>query len=144
MRDTTPHPIAAAAALSRSPRPTTETGYCLRETRELFHVDPKAESAAEAWGDAQFKHRFGRNFTRLDKIPARVPIFWTGGTKGYGHVALSAVLDGYCWSVDILRPGYWDRVPIRLIEERWGLKFVGWTEDLNGVRVYDPNTADER
>ena len=61
-------------------------------------------------------------------------MWWIGGSSGHGHVALSAG-NGMCWSGDIRRGGYFDLVPIAEIGRRWGLQFVGWTRDINGVTV---------
>jgi hypothetical protein len=58
----------------------------------------------------------------------------TGGSHGYGHIAIS-VGGGKCWSTDIQRPGYFDLVPVTRIHDAWGLTFVGWSEDVDGVRV---------
>ncbi len=51
------------------------------------------------------------------------------------HVAISAG-NGWCWSTDILRPGRWDRVRIDDLAKRWNMKYLGWSETLNGVRVH--------
>lgn len=125
--------IRTARARSKSPRPTSEPGMCLREVRECYAVGPEAASAAQAWEYAEHKHRE----TDPRKIPRGAPVFWTGGSQGFGHIAIST---GFrqCWSTDILRSGYFDRVPIELIGQRWGMRLVGWTEDLNGVRVFTP------
>ena len=117
---------------SKSPTPTSGPGYCLREVRECYGVGPAAPDATSAWENARYKHRE----TDFTKIPRGVPIFWTGGSGGHGHVAISTGFLARCWSTDIRRSGYFDRVPIAEISERWGLRLVGWTEDLNGVRVY--------
>lgn len=128
-----PEWLRRVRALARAPRPTTEVGMCLRETREVLGVGAAALDAIGAWKAARFKHP-----TVLDhsRIPAGVPIFWAGGSAGHGHVAIAAKKRGYCWSVDKKRPGHWDRVPIDSITHDWRLQFLGWTEDLNGVRVY--------
>lgn len=126
------HPIHEARRRARSDHPTSDAGMCLREVRECFGVGPAADDAAEAWRDAQHKHPE----TDPRKIPRGVPVFWTGGSHGHGHIAISTGFAGRCFSTDILRAGYFDQVPIDLIHEKWGLTLAGWTEDLNGVRVY--------
>lgn len=128
------HPVQAARRLAGSPTPTSEVGMCLRETRECFNVGRAAEDAIGAWRMAKRKHPT----TNVDEIPGAVPIYWAGGSEGHGHVGIKAFRRGYCWSMDIRRPGYWDRVPISEIHDKWGLTFLGWTEDLNGVTVYEP------
>lgn len=107
------------------------TGLCLQKVRGCYLVAAKYPDAASAWENAGIRHK-DRN--PLD-IPRGVPVFWTGGSAGHGHIAISTG-DGYCWSTDIERPGFFDHVRIADIERRWGLPLVGWTEDLNGVRVW--------
>jgi len=130
-------PIAEAARRSKSPTPTSEVGYCLREVRECLEVGPAAADAIGAWNAAKIRHRF----THVEEIPAGVPIFWAGGSAGHGHIAIAAAKRGWCWSTDIRRPGYFDRVPIDEVTTKWRMTFLGWTEDLNGVRVY-PNLVE--
>ena len=125
--------IGEARRRSRSPKPTSEPGMCLREVRECYDVGPKAADAIGAWLDAKSKHIE----TDPRKIPRGAPVFWSGGTGGHGHIAIKAGRD-LCWSTDIKRPGYFDKVPVDLIRQRWGLKLLGWTNDVNGVVVYPP------
>lgn len=126
------HPIQIARERSHSRTPTSEYGMCLREVRECFGVGPGAADAAEAWANAKHKHPE----TNPAMIPRGVPVFWTGGSHGHGHIAISTGT-GKVWSTDIIRPGYFDKVPLTEIHARWGLTLVGWTEDLNGVRVHE-------
>lgn len=126
------HPIRIARDRSRSATPTSAPGYCLREVRECYGVGPQALDAAGAWSAAKHKH----HETNPDRIPRGAPVFWTGGANGHGHVAIATGYDGMCWSTDIRRPGWFDHVPIEEIQDKWGLTLVGWTEDLNGERVY--------
>lgn len=131
------NPVREARRRSKSPKPTSEVGYCLRETRECLGVGAGAPDAISAWEAAKHKHPE----TDPRKIPRGVPVFW-GGSE-HGHVALSSGFGGKCFSTDIRRAGYFDQVPIAEIEEKWGLKLLGWTEDLNGVRVWSPPRARE-
>lgn len=125
--------IRTARLRSKSPRPTSEKGMCLREVRECYAVAALYPDAATAWHQAERKHRE----TDPRKIPRGVPVFWTGGSGGFGHVAIATGWSmGRCWSTDILRPGWFDKVPIELIGSKWDMRLVGWTEDLNGVRVW--------
>lgn len=123
--------VKVARLRSKSDHPTSEAGMCLREVRECFGVGPAADDAAQAWADAKHKH----HETDPHKIPRNVPVFWTGGSHGHGHIAIGTG-DSRVWSTDILRSGYFDRVPVTAIHEKWGLTLVGWTEDLNGERVW--------
>ena len=67
--------------------------------------------------------------------PPGVPVWWTNGK--HGHVAISAG-GGYVYSNDIVRRGKINKVSISYITRNWGQKYRGWTEDINGVRVYEP------
>lgn len=127
--------ISVAAAQSKN-GPAFGEGECLERVHDCYAVGAKYPSATSGWANATAKHH------TLDpaKIPAGVPIWWTGGSHGFGHVAISTGA-GWCWSTDIHRVGYFDHVPIAEIHDRWGLTFAGWSEDINGVRVYSPTAA---
>lgn len=114
------------------------TGLCLMFTRSMYDVGPKYPSASVAWHNVKKKRRveFG------GEAPRGAPVWWTGGANGYGHVAIS-VGGGYCWSTDFARTGKVDLVRIDDITKAWNLNFEGWSEDLNGVDVwekYEPPT----
>lgn len=128
--------IAAAAYQSKN-GPRFGYGLCLQRCRMCYDVDALEPDAASAWAHAKFRH----TQTNPVKIPRGVPVFWTGGSSGHGHIAISTG-DGWCWSTDIKRTGYFDKVPIADIHSQWGLTLVGWTEDINGVRVWDAPQPD--
>lgn len=107
------------------------TGMCLNFVRTCFNIAPLYASAYAAWTHAQHRHVGDRT------PPVGVPLFWKGGSHGYGHIALSAG-NGLCWSSDVRRTGYVDLVKISSIETAWGQEYLGWSEDLNGVRIYTP------
>lgn len=108
--------------------PAYPLGMCLRATRRLYDVPAVYSDAAAAWSHTRHRIPIGAG------APAGALVWWTGGSHGHGHVAL-VTGDGYCWSVDIRRPGYFDRVPISAITREWGLRFVGYSRDVNGVQV---------
>ena len=103
---------------------------CLKFTRTCFGVGPRDASAKVGWQRAKLKHPT----SRAASIPAGVPVWWKIGT--YDHVAIS-IGGGRCISTDILRSGKPDEVDIDLISRRWGATLLGWSEDINGVDVYD-------
>jgi hypothetical protein len=107
-------------------------GYCLQWVRNCFGVAARYYDAAEAWDQAERKHRTNKG----RHCPRNVPVWWTGGSSGHGHVALS-VGGGYCISTDAAGPGRNAKVRIDDLTTQWGLNFRGWSEDINGVRVYD-------
>ena len=53
-------------------------------------------------------------------------VFWAGGSAGHGHVAI-ADGTGHIFSTDISGPGTVSRVPLDMIERRWGQPYLGWT-----------------
>lgn len=109
-------------------------GYCLKYVRTCFGIASKYPSAINAWNNA--KHRHGPT----SAIPYGVPVFFKGGK--YGHVALSLGKNAQgvdmCRSTDYPRAGVVGEVPIRTLAANWNYPYIGWTEDLNGVRVYTP------
>lgn len=113
--------IRAASA----PAPRLWYGLCLRFVRTALGIPAVYPSAIAAWKGAQNKHTAG-------PPPAGAPVFWSGGA--YGHIALS-VGGGRVLSTDIRRRGHVDEVAIDLVHDRWGLTYLGWSEDLNGRPV---------
>ena len=116
-------------------------GQCMQRTRELFGApaigdyDGDGDADAEdGWKFAKFKHPFDGNYSA---VPRGVPFWWSGGSNDNGHVAPTEG-GGRCMSTDIVRTGYYDDVPLALIAQKWGLRPLGWTEDIDGVRVWTP------
>lgn len=124
--------VRTARLRSKSKTPTSDIGHCLREVRECLAVPQRYGTAQEAADHVARMHRE----PNLSLIPRGVPIWWSGGSQGAGHVALSTGFLSKCFSTDILRTGYFDRVDIALIHQKWGLTYLGWSEDINGVTVY--------
>ena len=111
-------------------------GYCLRFVRTMFDVGPLFSSASRAWEGADYKHPVSTGVV----VPRGVPVFWLGGSQGFGHVAVS-VGGGMCWSTDWGGPGQVNLADINTITTRWNLTLAGWSEDLNQTRVWEPRTA---
>ena len=111
-------------------------GYCLKFTRTAFGVGPLRLDAASAWAEADLRH----NISSGVDVPRGAPVFWLGGSRGHGHVAVSAGA-GLCWSTDWGGAGRVNLAQIDAITSQWNLDLVGWTEDINEVRVWQPKTA---
>ena len=105
---------------------------CLMFTRSCFGVAAREPNAKRAWETAKHRHAT----TNAAAIPAGVPVFWKTKTVNW-HVAIS-IGGGYCYSSDIGGKGKIGRIGITDLSRRWGATLLGWTEDLNGVRVYTP------
>lgn len=102
-------------------------GYCLKYVRTCFGIPGKYGSAIIAWNNAKYRHG------PSSAVPVGVPVFFRGGR--YGHVAIS-VGNGKCRSTDYPRRGVVSEVAISTLAKNWNYPYLGWTEDLNGVRVY--------
>lgn len=112
------------------------TGYCQMFVRSCYAVGSGFGSAATQWQGALWRHTVSHGA----QVPRGVPVFWLGGSKGYGHVALS-LGNGLCRSTDWPSRGLVGNVAIDTLTSRWGLRLVGWTEDMNNVRVWSAPTT---
>lgn len=122
---------ALAWSIQESRHPTLDlAGYCLLATRLAFDVDDIRKSAIKDWKSKAKEHRF-----TSWPPPAATTVYWDIGRNG--HVAPSAG-DGYVWSTDILRTGKIDKVKISYINQHWGAKYLGWSDTVNGVDIYNP------
>jgi hypothetical protein len=109
-------------------------GTCLIFVRSAFDRPAGTPSATAAWNRAVHKHRVSHG----SQVPRAVPVLWTGGSHGFGHVAVS-LGNGLCRSTDWPSAGRVSTVAIDTITRSWrSLRFQGWSEDLNGGRVWTP------
>jgi hypothetical protein len=114
-------------------------GLCLKNVRYAFGIAPKYGTATMAGRAAAPLNPLVRG----SKVTNR-PVYWSGGSHGYGHVA---ILDGCtkvgrrarCWTTDCpitgRADGKWRRVRVDTITKRWGLTLMGWSNSLNGVHI---------
>lgn len=102
---------------------------CLAYTHDCFGVGALYGRAITAYYNTNHRHTSW-------PPPKAVPVWWAGGRDG--HVAFS-LGDGTCWSNDYYRVGKIDRVGIHTISAGWGYHYLGWSEDINEVRVYTPH-----
>lgn len=114
-------------------------GFCLKYVRTAYGVAPRFVSAAEAWRNAQFKHPVGSGM----QVPRGAPVYWTGGSQGFGHIAI-ATGNGACWSTDAGGSGKVAKVKIDDLTAKWGIDFKGWAEDVNQVRVFNADGAKKK
>ena len=129
---------ALAYAKAQKQKPTRDWhALCLMFTRKCFGVAVKYPNAKQGWLGAKKKHPT----TVMDKIPAGVPIWWETSTKNW-HVAISAG-NGMCYSTDVGGRGKVGYISIYALTRSWRIKFLGWSEDINGVTVYTPPKASE-
>lgn len=106
-------------------------GYCLRAIRSLFGVAALYPDASTAWEEASRQHRT----SDPGAIPWGVPVWWVNST--HGHVALS-LGRGRCLTTDYVETGELGVAPIAALGPWCGGRLVGWSNDINGVDVWEP------
>lgn len=103
-------------------------GLCLVFVRDCFDIPAKYPSAASAWANAKKRHEGGNP----NNYPAGVPVFFYTPATKYGHVALH--LGGGKYRTNYSGKG--TIVTANLSDPVFrGMKVLGWTEDLNGVKL---------
>lgn len=116
---------AILAKVGTSCRPS----FCLQETRKIANIAGKYPSAISAWNNAAKRHIGAR-----PPAGAVVPVFFATASP-YDHVAW-AVGDGRVVTINGSRWSIYSS--IEAMCKAWRCTYLGWTEDLNGVRVYTP------
>ncbi len=111
------------------PVPIIVMALCEKFVRTAFNVGPGYGSAIEAWGGAKYRH----GIANTASVPAGVPVYWAGGK--YGHVALSTG-GGRIISTDFPDSGKIGVGTIAGLTSKWNKQLLGWTEDINGTRIY--------
>lgn len=113
-------------------------GMCAKFTREQFGVPALGDHDGDGDADAVDMWKACRIRNDGDtNPPAGVPVFWSGGSKGHGHAAVS-LGGGMVRSTDAWTAGVVATVPIAEVSRRWGMPYLGWTEDLYGHDIPDP------
>lgn len=101
-------------------------GQCLHTCRTAWGLSGGEPDAATQWAHTDKAHRHS------GPAPLGAPVFWTGGTHGYGHVALSDGR-GNVWSTDLPIPERVGLVPVGEVARAWpGHVLVGWASSLEG------------
>lgn len=124
--------IATARSWSKS-RKFMGVGMCLATVRQYYGVGAGIPTAADSWAMSDHK----RGVREGKSVPRGTPVYWTGGSEGSGHIAIS-VGGGVCLSTDWREPGKIDYAHIDDITSHWGLTFRGYTFEVNGVQVWAP------
>lgn len=132
-------PVSRQQAVANAKRVTTyAVGMCAKFTREQFGVPALGDHDGDGDADAfdMWQACLIRNPGDTEP-PAGVPVFWAGGSKGHGHAAVS-LGDGMVRSTDAWTAGQVGTVPLSELAPRWGMTYLGWTEDLYGHVIPDP------
>ena len=107
---------------------TNTPGYCLQWCREKAGIPAMYPDAATAWRHTETGHPGALN------PPRGALAYWTGGSHGYGHIAVS-IGGGMIRSTDAGGPGKVATVPVSWPAKAWGLPYAGWAWDVNGVTI---------
>ena len=102
-------------------------GMCLQQTRFWCHIDAMWPDAATAWHMNLHKQR-NKN------VPRGAPVFWLGGSQGFGHIALS-LGNGWVRSTDAGGRGVIATHRLDWFEDNWRMPYAGWSPSLNGVTI---------
>ena len=108
-----------------------KVGFCLAFARNMFGVSVKYPNAWKAWEGTTYKH------ANYDFPPVAVLIWFRHPANGTtpGHVAVR-MPDGKIYSSPY-RVGTTHAVlgSIEEVEKKYSSKYVGWSEDINNIRV---------
>lgn len=130
-----------AAARKAEASNTNTPGYCQLWTREIFGAPSagdrdrdKDADAVDGWLSEPLAHRH-----EGDRNPPRgVPVAFNGGSKGYGHRAISLGA-GRIRSTDMTSSGYKagnvGTTTIHQIERSMGVRYLGWSETITGIMI---------
>lgn len=119
-----------AVAAAKNVSYYSPSGMCQQFTRVCFGIGGGFGSARAAWQGAKKRHYVSRG----SQIPAGVPVYWLGGSSGYGHAAVS-LGNGLCRSTDWPRSRQVGTARIDDISRQWNQSLVGWAEDINGTPI---------
>jgi hypothetical protein len=109
---------------------TNDPGMCLQQCRVWAGINAKYPDASTAWRNANNRHPGDRT-----SIPRGAAVYWTGGSKGYGHIAIS-IGKGLVRSTDANGTGRVASRPIAGFDSSWpSLKYAGWADNINEVTI---------
>jgi hypothetical protein len=119
----------AAQTVARAMRSTLNVpGMCLAWSRQQAGIPSRYSDAATAW-----RHAIGRR-PRDPNPPRGAAVYWTGGSHGFGHIAIS-VGHGRVRSSDAGGQGDVATVPIHHLSVEWDLRYAGWANSINGYTI---------
>jgi hypothetical protein len=113
-----------------------DPGYCLQQTRIWAEIDSKYPDATTAWKNANNKHPGDRH------PPRGVAVYWTGGSKGYGHIACS-LGGGKIRTTDGDGNGNVATRDLDWVQQHWGLPYAGWANNINEVTIPAADKEDD-
>lgn len=119
---------AEAAARNAMNDRTNGVGMCLQQVRTWAGISARYGDAATAWRNTNDRHPGNRN------PPRGSFVFWTGGSRGFGHIAMS-LGGGKIRSTDAGGAGRVATVDLGWVERNWGQRYAGWSWDVNEQTV---------
>jgi hypothetical protein len=108
-------------------------GWCLATVQSAFNTGWAGPNAWDAWNNRLAYKHADRN------IPSGVFVpIWFSGYSGLGHVAIYK--DGQIWTSPFTHiPNFYTGYKsIDALARGYGITYVGWSEDIGGVRVVQP------
>lgn len=129
-----PGEIAQGWSTNGSPFSVNE---CLKFVRSAYGLNSSSTSAYASFKEAQKAGAIHKG--DLNPLP-NMPVYWSGGRNGFGHVALSAG-NGQVWTTDFNGTAWVDDGSIHLVsiadlnKSAPSLHYEGWSEGLGKVPV---------
>lgn len=105
---------------------------CLVYVREVFGVAALYPTAAAAWQNAQYKH--------TGTPPANAVPIWFSYNQPTGHVAVWN--NGTVYSTTAQGDKTFTSIQALMNYIGEGIEYLGWSEDINNVRVVQPQGVD--
>lgn len=113
---------------------TYDRGMCQKFVRDqCWRVPSLYGSAIEAWNGARHKHPGDRT------PPVGAPTYYRGGEYGHAVIYCGGSHQGIR-STDCQSAYAVSDTDVGWPERAWGYVYLGWTEDINGVRVITGDT----
>lgn len=103
-------------------------GFCLNYAGRVFGISSGPATAFIAWQQTKFPHT-DQNFPMGVSFPV-----WFSGAEGAGHVAVHTP-NGIYSSPYNQKTGHNVLVSIADVEKNYGVKYLGWSEDIEGKQV---------
>lgn len=112
----------------------TSIGMCLKYVQDAYGSGWAGSYALQGWRDIVKKKHSDWNIPSGVYVPIWFEGYWNG--VNYGHVAIYK--DGVVWSSPFTNKGTHDRLgSIAEVERIYGMKYIGWSEDIGGTRVIE-------
>lgn len=119
---------AAQTANNAEADQTNDPGYCLQQCRIWAGINSMYPDAATAWRNTNDRHPGNKD------APRGSAVYWTGGSHGYGHIAIS-LGGGNVRSTDAGGSGIVATRNIDWFTANWGLPYAGWAWDINEATI---------